>query len=78
MVTYGGSVNTAGWVQYDHQDTGMDGGPYLYFNHPIIQVKKTLEEEDGYDKMADTEVFFVSTSLGKKKKKFFDRKLCPS
>ena len=42
------------------------GGPYLYFNHPIIQVKKTLEEEDGYDKMADTEVFFVSTSLEEK------------
>ena len=38
------------------------GGPYLYFNHPIIQVKKTLEEEDGYDKMADTEDSFVSMS----------------
>ena len=33
----------------------------------LSEVKKTLEEEDGYDKMADTEVFFVSTSLGEKK-----------
>ena len=34
MVIYGVSVNTAGWVEYDHQDTGMDGGPYLCLNHP--------------------------------------------
>ena len=74
MVAYGVSVNTAGWEEHDHQDTGMDGGPYLYFNHPMIQVKKTLEEEDGYDKMADTEVFFVSMSL---EEEFPDWKLCP-
>ena len=25
MVTYGVSVNTAGWEKHDHQETGMDG-----------------------------------------------------
>ena len=49
VVTYDGSVNTAGWVLYDYQDTGMDGAnTYVSFTQTLTRNQQRERTGDLY------------------------------
>ena len=54
MVTYGVSVNTAGWEEHDHQDTGMDGVDHTYI--PATQALRGICKGGRRDDLQKEEV----------------------